>query len=98
MSHTPTPYHVEKEFNVFDANRRSVCTTGGRSGTQNDYEENVANAEFIVAACNEYTRLKAIESILEDFFLIPDIAAQDESEDAYAAFADWIKRAKEAMK
>jgi len=49
--HTPGPWSIHHEFNVFDENGRCVASCGGYSSNFRDVEpENRANAMLIAAA------------------------------------------------
>jgi hypothetical protein len=50
--HTKTPWVIKYEFNIFDEHGRS----GGHQ-SKDCHEENIANAAFIVRACNAHTDL-----------------------------------------
>jgi hypothetical protein len=61
--HTPTPWQIgEYTPYTVEHGRRSICSTGGYSSNVNPERvsaENIANAEFIVRACNSHERVVA---------------------------------------
>lgn len=53
MSHTPGPWKVKSDYNVFGVGGRLVANSGGHSGSvrpEEIHEENKANARLIAAA------------------------------------------------
>ena len=66
MNHTPGPWHVEWNVNVFGANGRLIANTGGHRNNADGGAhilENEANAHLIAAAplMYEYIKQKAKE-------------------------------------
>lgn len=59
MAHTPGPYEIRHEFNIFSG-KRLIASTGGFSDVLHDEEvhnENMDNARFIAVACNSHDAL-----------------------------------------
>lgn len=63
MSHTPGPWKVKSDYNVFGVGGRLVANSGGHSGSvrpEEIHEENKANARLIAAAPELLEACKAL--------------------------------------
>ena len=98
MKHTELPWRINKRASMLvEANNRSVCSTGGYSNiSEGDavYDENQANAAFIVKACNNhYQMLEQLKSF--SWFIEKQVNL------GYLNHPEWAKRlndVKEAIK
>ena len=88
--HTPTDWGLDGKYNVINADNRGICTTGGYSDESKHYhEENKANAQFIVKACNLHGQLKATCSeLLEHLSFSIDSAECDDERDTMQQIYD----------
>ncbi len=66
MKHTPGPWKVKSDYNVFSGGGRLVANSGGHSGSvcpEEIHEENKANAILIAAAPDLLEALENLERV-----------------------------------
>jgi len=67
MPHTPEPWTIRYDFNVFGYKDRLVANCGGRTSSaeiDGGHNENIANARLVAAAPRMLAALRKAESLL----------------------------------
>ena len=81
MTHTPGPWEVKYEMNVYAVGRnRSICSMGFQDGTEETHIANKANAHLIAAAPQMYNLLYSLKEIVSqaDEATIDEVLAKAE--------------------